>query len=212
MDREEIRRRIAEIRTELVDIRNALTGRTAELDDLIAQLGDDDGGGGRPIFTLIKGGLSGLIMPASALTRRPRHPIAAAGTAAVAGAIAAVLLVPTHTTNGGRGTVMSYISIPAEPLPSATTHQAPHGWLPAAHVGRPGPSAPARIPRGLPTPPVTAARTVMPTAPAATPTPSATLPSATASASASASGSESAPVRRCVIEVQVTGVIRVCLG
>jgi hypothetical protein len=211
MDREEIRRRIAEIRTELVDIRTALTGRTAELDELIAQLGDDDGGGGRPILTLIKGGLGGLIMP-TVLTRRPRHPVATAGTAAVAGAIAAVLLVPAHTTNGGGGAVMSYISIPAEPLVSPTGHGWPPSAAPMPNVATPRPAAPTRAPRGLPTPPQPATPTAMPTAPATVPAPSTAVPTAGASASAIPSGSVGASPRRCVLRVTVTGIVEVCVG
>ena len=112
MEPEEIQERIAEIRTEINE-------KIVELDELIAQLGGDDRGSGRRRkFTIIRGGLGAAALPAALLARRPRHPLGIAAAAAVTGAVALILAVPAHTTPGGPGNAISYMSLPAIPPPS----------------------------------------------------------------------------------------------
>lgn len=201
MERDEIHARIEAIKTELAE-------KVAELDQLIAQLGDDRGSGRPPRFTIIKGGLGALALPITALGRAPRHALGVGVAAAVTGAAAVVMLVPAHTTSGGPGYAGSYISVPAPVLwrgsDTAATARLPAlpGSTPAAApiatgaAAAPLPPAPTRSPSAAPTPP------------AVTPTPrgprtSAPPPSATSAVPT--------PGSSCLVIIDVSSILRVCV-
>lgn len=221
MEPEEIQVRIAEIRTEINE-------KIVELDELIAQLGGDDRGSGRRRkFTIIRGGLGAAALPAALLARRPRHPLGIAAAAAVTGAVALILVVPAHTTPGGPGSAISYMSIPAIPPPSGdggATAAAPRVPPPSPSAisssgGAQTPGAPARtsyIRSSTPSVPGTSGAlpgSTVPTPPAPTLTPSSPGPSPTTPTPQPTGTITPPPLApsSCLINVDVEPILQVCV-
>lgn len=206
MERDEIHERIAAIRVQFEEMR-------AELDNLIAQLGDDDRGSGRPKFTIITGGLGAFALPIVAPGRQSRRRVGLGIAASVVGAMGAVLLVPAHTTPGGPGDAISYLSIPASPPASAIGRTAVGTHTPGAPVasatqepnipGAPSEAAPVRTPAA----PGVAPRSP---SPSRSPTPTGT-PSATSTATPSTSASPTPSAAPCLVTIGVGGIVKICL-
>lgn len=205
MEDEAIRAEIAEIRTELTEL-------TERLDELIALLEDGGGDGNRRKFKVIRGGLGASALPIVARVRRPRHPIGVGIATALIGALAAVIVVPAHTTSGSPGAAKAYTPAPAvrpRPARGATPRgdTTPTGSNTTAPVA---PMAPVAAVSALPTA-STAVPSLTPSAsPSASASPPILMPSTGTPASPPASVT-AVPSSSCLIEATVTGVLDVCV-
>lgn len=198
-----------QIRAEISEIRSDMEAKLRRLNELLELLDGDDQSPPRRRLWIVPGGAAAVVAAlGTAATHRPRHPIGTAAAAAVVGAFAAILVIPAHTTPGGPGNTVSQLTIPYMPpaiLGIAPATPGTRSAAPSTSAGTHASSSPqpGRTPSPIPTPSnatAPASRAPAPPSPAASTSASATSASPTATASPS-----------CILEVTLTGIIRVCV-
>lgn len=192
MHQGEIHARIQAIRRQFVALRR-------ELDELLEQLDEDDGGSAPPTrFRIIGGGLAALAALADWLRRRPAALI---GATIAAGTAILVLVAPQGGTAPTQqlslppaGSFARSVATPppttpptaSTPAPTATPETSPPEWV---YLSPPH-STPKPITSGT-----------APATPTTSPTPTAVL-----------APSSPAPTDSCVVEAAVPGVLHLCVA